>query len=125
GGGEGGALEEALAEPIWGVAGEPIIGIFAQEAMEGVFGERVVFAQHIAISEIVFVARGLRGRERGERTAGGRVLRRLPRHRAAGRPHGRKVERRGRAASTGSAGRRRAHLCAAGGGPTAIGVLAV
>src|SRR5262249_12379509 len=97
------ALEHALAGPICGVAGEPIIGIFAQEAMEGVFGERVVFAQHIAISEIVFVARGLRGRERGERTAGGGVLRRLPRHRAAGRPHGRKVERRGRAASTGSA----------------------
>src|SRR5262245_7676721 len=66
------ALEHAFAEPIGGVAGEPIIGIFAQEAVEGIFSERVVLAQHIAVGEIVFVARGLRGRERGERAAGSR-----------------------------------------------------
>src|SRR5262249_38695248 len=38
------ALEHTFAEPIGGVAGEPIIGIFAQEAVEAVFGERVVLA---------------------------------------------------------------------------------
>src|SRR5262249_23781503 len=97
------ALEHAFAEPIGGVAREPIVGIFAQEAVEGVFSERVVFAQHIAISEIVFVARGLRGRERGERAAGSGVLRRLPRLRAAWRPHGCEIERRGRAAPAGGA----------------------
>src|SRR5215510_7940988 len=106
------ALEHALAEPIGGVADEPIIGIFAQEAMEGVFGERVVLAQHIAISEVIFVARGLRGRERGERAAASRVGRRLPRHRAAWRPHGCEIERRGGAASAGSADRRLARVCA-------------
>src|SRR5207245_15111 len=83
---------------------------FAQEAMEGVFSERVVLAKHIAISEIVFVARGLRGRERGERAAGSRVLRRLPRLRAALRSHGCEIERRGGAASAGSADRRLARI---------------
>src|SRR5258708_517591 len=57
------ALEHAFAEPIGGVADEPIIGISTQEAMEGVFSERVVLAQHIAVSEIVFVAPGLCGRD--------------------------------------------------------------
>src|SRR5262245_50818354 len=104
------ALEHAFAEPVGGVADEPIIRIFAQEAMEGVFSERVVLAQHIAISEIVFVARGLRGRERSERAAGSRVLRRLPRQRAARRSHGCEIERRGSAASAGSADRRLASI---------------
>src|SRR5262245_25245893 len=111
------ALEHAFAEPIGGVAGEPIIGILAQETVEGVFGERVVLAQHIAVSEIVFVARGLRGRERGERAAGSRVLRRLPRLRAALRPHGCEIERRGGAASAGSADRRLTRIGAHNGGP--------
>src|SRR5262249_6699877 len=111
------ALEHALAEPIGGVAGEPIVGIFAQEAVEGVFGERVVFAQHIAISAIVFVARGWGGLERGERAAGSGVLRRLPWRRAAGRPHGCEIERRGRAASAGSADRRLARIGAHDGRP--------
>src|SRR5262249_56997393 len=100
------AVAEAWGENMGGVAREPIVGIFAQEAVESVFSERVVFAQHIAISEIIFVARGLRGRERGERAAGSGVLRRLPRLRAAWRPHGCGIGRRGRAASAGSADRR-------------------
>src|SRR5262249_19324044 len=68
---EAAALEHAFAEPIGGVAGEPIIGIFAQEAVEGIFSERVVLAQHIAVGEIVFVARGLGGSGRGALGGGG------------------------------------------------------
>src|SRR5262245_54821032 len=111
------ALEHAFAEPIGGVAGEPIIGILAQETVEGVFGERVVLAQHIAVSEIVFVARGLRGRERGQRAAGSRVLRRLPRLWAAWRSHGCEIERRGGAASAGRADRRLTRIGARYRGP--------
>ena len=85
--------------------------------MEGVFSERVVLAQHIAISEIVFVARGLRGRERGERAAGSRVLRRLPQLRAALRPHGCEIERRGGAASARRANRRLTRIGSHDGGP--------
>src|SRR6266540_1375133 len=100
------ALEHAFAQPIGGIPDEPIIGIFAQEAAEGVFGEGVVLAQHIAIGEVVFVARGLRGRERGKRTTASRpAARRLPRHGAVRRPHAREVKRRAGGASARSADR--------------------
>src|SRR5262245_5538424 len=46
------ALEQAFAEPIGGVAGEPIAGILVQEVTEAVLGERVVLAQHIAVGEV-------------------------------------------------------------------------
>src|SRR5262249_14250596 len=111
------ALEHAFAEPIGGVAGEPIIGIFAQEATEGVFGERIVLAQHIAIREIVFVARVRGGGGGGARAGGSWVVRRLSRRRAAWRPHGCEIERRGSATSAGSADRRLARICANDGRP--------
>src|SRR5262245_15755331 len=73
------ALEQGFAEPIGGVAGEPIVGILAQEIAEAVFGQRVVLAQHIAIGEIEFVARRLRGGQRGD--LAGRVRGARRRHR--------------------------------------------
>src|SRR6266508_4051712 len=101
------ALEHAFAQPIGGIPDEPIIGIFAQEAAEGVFGEGVVLAQHIAIGEVVFVARGLRGRKRGKCTTASRpAARRLPRHGAVRRSHAREIKRRACGASGGSADRR-------------------
>src|SRR5688572_3888640 len=60
------ALEQTFSKPIGGIAGEPIVGISAQEAAEAVLGQRVVLAQQVTIGEIVFVSRRLRGRQRGE-----------------------------------------------------------
>src|SRR5262249_33060513 len=84
-----------------------IIRVLAQKTAEGLFGEGIVLAQHIAIGEIILIAWGLGGRERGKRTAGGgRVACRLRRHAAAGRACGRKIERR----ATGSTERLLARL---------------
>src|SRR4030095_8351289 len=100
------ALEHALAQPIGCIPDEPIIGIFAQETAEGVFGEGVVLAQYIAIGEVIFVARGLRGRERGKSAAASRpAARRLPRHGAVRRPNAREIKRRTGGASAGRADR--------------------
>src|ERR671930_141596 len=101
------ALEHAFAQPIGGIPDEPIIGIFAQEAAKGVLGEGVILAQHIAIGEVIFVARGLRWRERSQRAAASRpAARRLPRHGAVRRPHAREIKRRAGGASTEPADRR-------------------
>src|SRR5262245_6446617 len=99
------ALELALAEPESGIAGEPIVGIFAQEVAEAVLGEGIVLAQHVAVGEVVFVARRLRRRQGGGH-AGGDATRRLSRRRIAGRPHIGEIERRIGHASTRSADRR-------------------
>src|SRR5262245_66543147 len=85
------ALELALAEPEGRIAGEPVVGIFAQEVAEAVLGERIVLAQHVAVGEVVFVARRLRRRQRGGHAAG--ATRRLSRRRTAGRPHIGEIER--------------------------------
>src|SRR5262245_29341669 len=101
------ALEHAFAQPIGSISDEPIIGIFAQEAAEGVFGEGVVLAQHIAVGEVVFVARGLRRRKRGKRAAASRpAARRLRRHGAVRRSHAREIKRCAGGASAESADRR-------------------
>src|SRR5262245_12459751 len=108
------ALELALAEPEGGIAGEPIVGIPAQEVAEAVLGERVVLAQHVAVGEVVFVARRLRRRQRGEHTGGG-ATRRLSRRRTAGRSHIGEIERRIGDASARSADRRVARIGGRGG----------
>src|SRR5262245_34592645 len=98
-------LELALAEPEGGITGEPIVGISAQEVAEAVLGEGIVLAQHVAVGEVVFVARRLRRRQRGGHADGG-ATRRLSRRRSAGRPHIGKIERRIGHASARSTDRR-------------------
>src|SRR5262245_58147106 len=84
------ALELTLAEPEGGIAGEPIVGIFAQEVAEAVLGEGIVLAQHVTVGEVVFVARRLRRRQSGGHAG---ATRRLTRRRTAGRPHIGEIER--------------------------------
>src|SRR5262249_42702126 len=97
------ALEQTLAHPIGGVAGQPIVGIFGEEAAEAVFGERVVAAQNVAVGEFEFVARALRRRQRrGGRRAGIGAARR--------RRRGGEIERRTAGAAAGRADRRFAQV---------------
>src|SRR5262249_34084689 len=96
-------LEHAFAQPVGRIADEPIIGISAQEGAEGVFGKGIVLAQHIAIGEVVYVARGLRRWKRRKRAAGSGIA--LPGRSAVGRRRGREIERRADPASAGCAGR--------------------
>src|ERR1700674_3980536 len=51
------ALEQRLAEPIMRVGGETVARILLQETAKALFGERIVLAQHIAVSEVVLVLR--------------------------------------------------------------------
>src|SRR5262249_37640789 len=82
-------------------------------------GEGIVLTQHIAIGEVVFVARRLRRRERGKGAAAGSGIA-WPGHSAVGRRDGREIERRAATASAGSADRLiaciRAHAVRCGGG---------
>src|SRR5262245_51046027 len=101
------ALKLALAEPESGIAGEPIVGIFAQEVAEAVLVEGIVLAQHVTVGEVVFVARRLRRRQRGGQAS---ATRRLSRRRTAGRPHIGEIERRIRHASARRTDRRVARI---------------
>src|SRR3954452_17904317 len=49
------ALEHGLAEPIVGVRNQAVARILLHESAQCVFGERIVFSQHVTISEIVLV----------------------------------------------------------------------
>src|SRR5438270_2645914 len=53
------ALEQAFAEPIVRVSDQTIAGMLLEERAQAFLGERIVLAQHIAVREIVFVARGV------------------------------------------------------------------
>ena len=64
------ALIQAFAQPILRVRHQPFVRIFFQEIAEGLFGQRVVLVQHIAVSEIVFVLRLGRRRQRRQLRAG-------------------------------------------------------
>src|SRR6266508_2332903 len=97
------ALEQALAEPIGGVARHLVARMFLQEGAKAVLRQRVVLAQHIAVGEVVFVFRRLRGRQRRDRSASGA---RIARRRLAGRRHGGKIERRAGRAAAGRTDRR-------------------
>src|ERR1700685_2231106 len=63
-------LEKTFAEPILCLRRQAIARILAQETAEGVGGERIVFVQHIAVGEIVSVARRIARRQRGLHRAG-------------------------------------------------------
>ena len=56
------ALEQALAKPEFRIGGAAIGRIFLQERLEGVFSQRVVLAQHVAVAEIIGVLRRIGGR---------------------------------------------------------------
>src|SRR6516164_1895282 len=67
------SLKQAFAEPEGGIAGQPVVGIFAEKSSKAVLRERIVSAQHISIGEIELVFGGLRGcQRRRERSTAGR-----------------------------------------------------
>src|SRR6266487_2189197 len=79
------ALEHAFAQPIGGIPDEPIVGIFAQEAAEGVFGEGA------SVASAPLPAGPLRGGCPGTAPFGGPMLARssgAPAARPAGAPIG-------------------------------------
>src|ERR1700689_32817 len=63
-------LKKTFAKPILCFRREAIARILAQETAEGVGGERIVFVQHIAVGEIVSVARRTARRQRSLHGAG-------------------------------------------------------
>src|SRR3954454_15836954 len=98
-------LEQAFAQPIGGVAGHAVAGRLAQETAEALLGECIVLAQHVAIGEVILVARGLRGRQRGDDSTAGVGTARRGSGRTTRRPHGREIERSPGPTSTGGADR--------------------
>src|SRR6516165_6248815 len=63
-------LVEAFAEPERGIAGQPIIRVFAQEGAKAFLCEPVIPTQHVAIRQVEFILWSLRGRKRGDGCAG-------------------------------------------------------
>src|SRR5215208_2027754 len=110
------ALIKAFAQPVLRVGDTAVAGIFFQEGAQTVFRQRVIFALHVTVSEIEFIAR-CRSRRRDARqlrTAGGIGIARWRRRQQAilsrqcrpGSGSG-EIERRASHAAAGSADRRR------------------
>src|SRR5262245_63321802 len=61
------ALKLSLAQPVMGVGGEAIAGVFFQESPEAFFTQGIILAQHVTVGEVVLVPRRCARRERRAR----------------------------------------------------------
>src|SRR6516165_5023914 len=66
------ALEQAFAEPVFGLRRHPVARILAQEGAETFLRLRIVLALDVAVSEVVIVARAVRWRQGRDLRSGGR-----------------------------------------------------
>src|SRR4029079_4034786 len=76
------ALKQTLAQPELCIGGAAVGRIFLQEGLEGVFRQRVILPEHIAVAKVIGVLRRIRGRRhRGHRAGGAEIARRRRRQR--------------------------------------------
>src|SRR5262249_43590634 len=82
------ALEQSLAQPIICIRGARVARVFLQEIAKALFGETVIFAQHVAIGEVELVTRRCGRWERRQAAASGVWIAGWRRRKCSGRRWG-------------------------------------